>query len=295
MREFLRENPNFKLSIIITISAIVPMLCLAVVGIVRGKYPATAMCVATMVILAATDVIMIGRRYKQYKQRKAIDATFDAVNKYLDGLIDEAEKENETMDEYKGLKVPKMSELQLAELWYEVKDNRYCACRKDSSFCGKLNCIKCLWSHTNAAERYNYLKSIFEKEGDTENMKENKTIEEFLKPGVLFKTEGGYWYINIRGNFAYNITSAVGGYIKIGSATSIKPEDIVEAYDTDVTIDGTDEKQPLFVSNIEAIINGRSFPWHIKTWERPEPVKEMTMEDLEKTLGYKVKIVKEHE
>ena len=75
MREFLRENPHFKVSIIITISAIVPMLYLAVVGIIRGKYLATAICAATTVILAATDVIMIGRRYKQYKRGKALDAT----------------------------------------------------------------------------------------------------------------------------------------------------------------------------------------------------------------------------
>lgn len=300
MREFLRDNPRFKFSIIITIAAIAPMLYLAVVGIIRGKYLATAICVTAAAIIEASDIIMIGRKYKQYKRDKSREATVAAVNKYLDDLIDKSknnnnnkEKDNETVDEYKGLKVPKLSEFQLAELWYEVKDNRYCACRKDSSFCGNLNCIKCLWAHTNAAERYNYLKSIFEKEeGDKETMEENKTIEEFLRPGVLFKTESGKWFINIRGNFAYNVMTPVdAGYIKLWSASTVDPKAIVEAYDIDETIAGV--AQPLFISTIEAIIKGLYLPSCSKTWKRSDPVKEMTMADLEKHFGCKVKIVKE--
>lgn len=298
MREFLRDNPHFKVSIIITVSAIVPMLYLAVVGIIRGKYPATAICAATTVILASLDVIMIGRRYKQYKRGKAIDATFDAVNKYLDGLIDESknnkEKGNETMDEYKGLKAPKMGTEELEKLWREVKNNRGYVCPKGCEFCGNLDCNECVWSCQNSAERYDYLKSIFEKEdGDKETMDENKTIEEFLRPGVLFKTENGHWYINIRGNYAYNVmTQDFGDYIKICSCSRVNPNAIIEAYDIDETI--SREVQPLFLSNIEAIIKGRPFTFDVKIWKRPEPVKEMTMSDLEKHFGCKVKIVKDN-
>ena len=60
-------------------------------------------------------------------------------------------------------------------------------------------------------------------------MEENKTIEEFLRPGVLFKTESGHWYIYIVGNYAYNVVLVDGGFIKTLSAYRVFSETIVEA------------------------------------------------------------------
>ena len=126
-------------------------------------------------------------------------------------------------------------------------------------------------------------------------MEENKTIEEFLRPGVLFKTESGSWYMNIRGDYAYNVTlsDCDDCCIKSMRTNIFSPKDVVEAYDSDETAAGTAKNMPLLITDIGLIINGCPLPPHIKTWKRPDPVKEMTMADLEKHFGCRVNIVKD--
>lgn len=126
-------------------------------------------------------------------------------------------------------------------------------------------------------------------------MVEDKAIEEFLRPGVLFKTEHGDWFMNIRGNYAYRVRLVDDACVQLGTAEVINPKTIVEAYDIDDRAIGVREDEPLFCSTIAMIIRYRCpSTADVRVWKRPDPVKEMTMADLEKHFGCKVKIVKEH-
>lgn len=200
------------------------------------------------------------------------------------------------LKEFRGLIVPPIIDYKKTVAKFRRRDFD-CPCCAVAG-CAGYNCFACIFSHRNSLARLAYINELEAalKEKENETMEENKTIEEFLRPGVLFKTESGEWYINIRGYYAYNVTlDERGDWCIKGMYTNIvRPKDVIEAYDVGETAAGASENMPLLVSDIGIIIKGLNLPCHIKTWKRPTPIKELTMSDLEKHFGCKVKVVKDN-
>jgi hypothetical protein len=116
-----------------------------------------------------------------------------------------------------------------------------------------------------------------------------------LKQGALVQMRNGNMYILIGKKFV-NLRN--GGFMPLENYN----EDLLTCYPTIEPIVENNSKydvMKVFNSSLEhqgyhTYISGCSFKW---TWERKEeePSKELTVGEIEKLLGYKVKIVKENE
>ena len=116
-----------------------------------------------------------------------------------------------------------------------------------------------------------------------------------LKQGALVQTRNGNVYILIGKKFV-NLKN--GGFMPLENYS----EDLLTCYPTiesiyDVVCHSKYDVMKVFNSSLEhqgyrTYISGCSFEW---TWERKEeePSKELTVGEIEKLLGYKVKIIKE--
>jgi len=116
-----------------------------------------------------------------------------------------------------------------------------------------------------------------------------------LKQGALVQMRNGNVYILIGKKFV-NLKN--GGFMPLENYN----EDLLTSYPTIEPLYDVNSKydvMKVFNSSLEhqgyrTYISGCSFEW---TWERKEeePSKELTVGEIEKLLGYKVKIVKENE
>lgn len=126
-------------------------------------------------------------------------------------------------------------------------------------------------------------------------MENNDTMPE-IKGGMLVRN-GSDWVLTANSSEGYVVSSTSDGTITLFIGTRINDYDAVsEVYYNDADVDGSNA---LCVADIRAIMSGSvdftdSRNRNIAVWKRPEPVKEMTMEDLEKHFGCKVKIVKDN-
>jgi hypothetical protein len=118
-----------------------------------------------------------------------------------------------------------------------------------------------------------------------------------LKQGALVQMRNGNVYILIGKKF---VNLKDGGYMPLERYNEdlLTCNSIIEPI-YDVVSNSKYDVMKVFNSSFEhlgyhAYINGYSFEW---TWERKEeePSKELTVGEIEKLLGYKVKIVKENE
>ena len=116
-----------------------------------------------------------------------------------------------------------------------------------------------------------------------------------LKQGALVQMRNGNVYILIGKKFV-NLRN--GGFMPLENYN----EDLLTCYPTIEPLNDVNSKydvMKVFNSSLEhqgyhTYITGCSFKW---TWERKEeePSKELTVGEIEKLLGYKIKIVKENE
>lgn len=126
-------------------------------------------------------------------------------------------------------------------------------------------------------------------------MENNDTMPE-IKGGMLVRN-GSDWVLTANSSEGYVISSTSDGTPTLFIGTRINDYDAIsEVYYNNTDVDGDNA---LCVADIRAIMSGSvdfndSRNDNISVWKRPEPVKEMTMEDLEKHFGCKVKIVKDN-
>lgn len=156
--------------------------------------------------------------------------------------------------------------------------------------CEGVMCWDCVFSSRNPEARLEYLKMK-----GIVKMENNDTMPE-IKGGMLVRN-GSDWVLTANSSEGYVISSTSDGTPTLFIGTRINDYDAIsEVYYNNTDVDGDNA---LCVADIRAIMSGSvdfndSRNDNISVWKRPEPVKEMTMEDLEKHFGCKVKIVKDN-
>jgi hypothetical protein len=115
---------------------------------------------------------------------------------------------------------------------------------------------------------------------------EGKAVMPKLKPGMIIQTSKGCYYLVVVGRkddvVAYRCLLDIGRLL-ISDAVSFQADDP----DIDAVYD---EEGPhwFFPAVIADILRGSE---RHRIWKRPDPVKEMTVDEISKVLGYKVKVV----
>lgn len=182
------------------------------------------------------------------------------------------------MKEYKGLSVPSGRRPEtLKTLWGLVKEDREALCY-GSYDCGGLYCGECIFSKQNHELRYEYLKSIFEEEG------EKKMFDYKLWPGAIVETESGEFYMYVTDDKIYHLTTVKSDIVLNSPCCRL----------TELADEITNIYNPNYIPDIYQVIHDiEDARNQFNVWTR-EACLELTMEELEQRLGIKVKIVKEH-
>lgn len=159
------------------------------------------------------------------------------------------------------------------------------------------SCATCICDTCNADQFREFMDEYFGKEENKGEENMEKAIRRVLKPGMILKTNAGEFFMWIGGprSEAYELELAVGGpcsydkHIRVReSITDFSSFSKVDAVFTDVA-----ETAPAIrVQCIIELMQGRAVEPFVRcAWKRPEPVKEMTVDEISKALGYKVKVV----
>ena len=183
------------------------------------------------------------------------------------------------MKEYKGLCVPSARRPDaLKALWELVKENREALCY-GSFDCSATGCNKCIFSKQNYELRYEYLKSIFEKEEG-----EKKMFDYKLWPGAVVEIASGEFYMYVTDDKLYHLITVKSDIILNSPCCRL----------TTLADEITNVYNPDYIPDIYRVINDiEDARNQFNVWTK-EACLELTMEELEQRLGIKVKIVKEH-
>lgn len=182
------------------------------------------------------------------------------------------------MKEYKGLNVPTARRPDTPKaLWEIVKDNRDALCY-GSFDCSALGCKSCIFSKQNYELRYEYLKSIFEEEG------EKKMFDYNLWPGAIVETVFGEFYMYVTDDKIYHLITVKSDIVLNSPCCRL----------TELADEITNVYNPNYIPDIYQVIHDiEDARNQFNVWTK-EACIELTMEELEQRLGIKVKIVKEH-
>ena len=172
-----------------------------------------------------------------------------------------------------------------------VTRNSTCSCSSllKSHACTNVSCGDCIFSFYNPEARLEYLKTK-----GILKMENNNTMPE-IKGGMLVRN-GSDWVLTANSCEGYVVCITSDGTPTLFVGTRINDYGAIsEVYYNDADVDGSNA---LCVADIRAIMSGSvdftdARNKNIAVWKRPDPVKEMTMAELEKHFGCKVKIVKE--
>lgn len=149
--------------------------------------------------------------------------------------------------------------------------------------CSSINCPSCICSRMHRDLLKEYL-SKAEKESSTEEQ-----IKAVLKPGMILRTRAGAFFLWIGGvrEEAY-LLEHVNGCVALKDCETLRGRydsvDAVYAHHSSTT-------PALAAFSLVALMQGIYDPYTRRVWKRPEPVKEMTVDEISKALGYKVKVV----
>lgn len=148
--------------------------------------------------------------------------------------------------------------------------------------CSDIPCRNCICEHTHRDLLKEYLNKV-EKESSME-----KRIKAILKPGMVLCTRAGDFSLWVGGpsDEAYRL-ECTGGCVKITGCGSFEEYDRVDA----VYAHSSESSPAVTVSSLVDLMQGRDCPFVHCVWKRPEPAKEMTVDEISKALGYKVKVV----
>ena len=182
------------------------------------------------------------------------------------------------MKNYKGLSVPTAKRPHtLKTLWGLIKEDRDALCY-GSFDCGGTSCEDCIFSKQNHELRYEYLKSIFEKEG------EKKMFDYKLWAGDIVETVSGEFYMYVTDVKIYHLITEKSDIVLAPPCCRI----------TELADEITNVYNPAYIPDIYRVIHDiEDARNQFNVWTK-EACLELTMEELEQRLGIKVKIVKEH-
>lgn len=108
-----------------------------------------------------------------------------------------------------------------------------------------------------------------------------------IEPGYVIEDTSGKLFLVVSQRLAYEFTRTVNGDLRLDVLTDNRwthSDKIVRIY-------GCEGRGWLTVSDLKDIAYDHNDRYVL--WQRPDPIKEMTMSDLEKHFGCKVKIVKD--
>ena len=164
-------------------------------------------------------------------------------------------------------------------------------CTIGDAGCIDVTCQNCICDHTHRDLLKEYLNKA-EKENSMEEQ-----IKAILKPGMIIRTVSGQFFLWIGGSNeeAYRLEH-VNGRIALCDCDSLPisgsllpgggddEADVVYAYHNSAN-------PAVAVCSLVNLMQGKYDPYTHRVWKRPEPVKEMTVDEISKALGYKVKVV----
>lgn len=149
--------------------------------------------------------------------------------------------------------------------------------------CSSIACSNCICHQGHRDLLKEYLNKA-EKESSTEEQ-----IKAVLKPGMVLRTRAGSFFLWVGGpnEEAYRLEH-VNGCVALESCDSLlgwyDDVDAVYAYHNRIT-------PAVAVCSLVALMQGTYDSYTCRVWERPELMKEMTVDEISKALGYKVKVV----
>ncbi len=201
-------------------------------------------------------------------------------------LIFKKEKENMMEKMFKGFVIPPLVDTpegrKCVREGYQLKRNR-CFVSAHLGTCGASgrSCSRCL-ACINCGDAA-FKREVFE-QYDREFPIEGMMPE--LKPGMIIQTSKGYYYLVVVGRkedvVAYRCSLDFGSLF-ISDAVSFQADD--------PDIDAVYKEEDLhwfFPAVIVDILRGSE---RHRIWKRTAPAKEMTVDEISKALGYKVKVV----
>lgn len=151
--------------------------------------------------------------------------------------------------------------------------------------CSDIACSNCICAHMHR----DLLKEYINK---TKSEKENSAMEEqikaILKPGMVIRTVGGQFFLWIGGvsRECYRIELTPTGVCIRENIAWFRRYGEVDRVFAD-----THESSPAMpLIAMILSMNGMDASTWVE-WKRPEPAKEMTVDEISKALGYKVKVV----
>lgn len=108
-----------------------------------------------------------------------------------------------------------------------------------------------------------------------------------IKPGYVIEDTSGKLLLVVSPKIAYEFTRTVSGYLRLDVLTT---NHWAHSYKI-VRIYGCEDRGWLTVADLKDIAYDHNDRYVL--WSRPDPVKEMTISELEEHFGCKVKIVKD--
>lgn len=203
-------------------------------------------------------------------------------------------KENSMITYFRGVAVPVGVDRNLERLRAAVA-RRVVGCAFDATPCtlGDAGCIDvacpdCICDRTHRDLLKEYLNKA-EKENSMEEQ-----IKAILKPGMVIQTVSGQFFLWIGGPrgemYTISLRQAEREFDAVVleeiNGDSFPPEEINAVF-ADATFDAPAVRPSVIV----ALLNGKDPEFVRCVWKRPEPAKEMTVDEISKALGYKVKVV----
>lgn len=190
---------------------------------------------------------------------------------------------------YKGVAVPSGVDSNLEALHASVANGvRGCVFATANSTVGDAGCSDVVCPNCICNPRHrDTLKEYLNKAEKESSMEEQ--IKKIVKPGMVLRTKKGEFFLWIGGarEEVYRLEH-VNGRIALAECDSFDREyDDVDA----VYANHNGATPAVCVFSLADLMRGRDCMFAHCVWKRPEPAKEMTVDDISKALGYKVKVV----
>lgn len=148
--------------------------------------------------------------------------------------------------------------------------------------CFGISCDKCICTseHRDTLKEYLGMKES--------NIATKEQIKKLLKPGMVLCTREGAFSLWVGGprDEVYCL-ERIDWRIEITECVPFEEYDKVDA----VYAHPNSASPAVCVSSLVDLMRGKDCPIVCCVWKRPEPVKEMTVDEISKALGYKVKVV----
>ena len=153
--------------------------------------------------------------------------------------------------------------------------------------CSSISCMHCICTTKHRDLLKEYLNQTKE-----DNME--KQIKAILKPGMVLRTRAGSFFLWIGGDrgemYRLSLREVEREFSDV-VLDSILTDSFSPGEVSAVFADTAFDAPAVRPSAIIALLKGKDSEFARCVWERPKPVKEMTVDEISKALGYKVKVV----